>query len=255
VRRGFGSPRVRAFTLIEMMIVVLVAVMLITMSIGFINSLRLLAVQRAASDVMVAASTARQLAMQEDDTALYYGVEVVDQPGGGGAYVAVIQGNGTSAPTILLSDEDRDGDGEMDPVLKLPISNSVIVWRGEQDLRQVQNSQAHLSLAPHRDHTVAWFYRGATGKVHARDSSDPTGLTDYTFSVGLKPETLDWVYGKDYGGAPVPDLAPGETDATDGTYHPGLSLRSPDDRYRYAIAIYPSGVGFSADFSAETEGE
>jgi hypothetical protein len=240
------------------MIVVLVATLLITMSVGsIINSLRLLAVQRTASDVMVAAQTARQLALQENDTDIYYGVEIVDDPSNpDGAYVAVISGDGSSGtgPDVLISDEDRDGDGANDPVCKLPITSSVVIWRGATDLRQVANSQAHLALPCHRNYCVAWFYRGATGKVHARQTTKTDGLTDYSFAVGLKPRSLHWAYGKDYGNEPIPDLAPGETD-TDGTYHPGISLRSPDDHYRFAISIYPNGAGFTSDFSAGTEGD
>jgi type II secretory pathway pseudopilin PulG len=218
------------FSMIEMLFVLIIIIIVSSMGVmNLLVQLRRAAVGTSASDIVVASDLARQLAMYENGTGdTFYGVQVVDDPAEGKAYVAVVSGSKSRIPTTHLTTEGV-------PLYRSELPGSVIIWSGASDLQS-------------RGRRIAWYFRNGVGDVCGLDATTADGLTEYSYSVGM-PRRADYamIYGVDYS-AGQPDVCPGETDAA-GFYHPGLSLRSTDNRYRSMVGVYPNGVAYSIDFS------
>jgi len=129
-----GDGRRRAgFTAIEMLVVVSVLILLTAMSVpGLVGAVRRGRVNEAASAVIGAATTARQLARTSARSSDYFGVVVVadEVP----AYVAVTYGRTADKASILLANRARAEGPDNQPLYKRTLNRNVMIYSGAQPL-------------------------------------------------------------------------------------------------------------------------
>ncbi len=208
------GPR-SAFTAIEMLAVLgAVVVMLGMAGIAVVPAVRKARVDRAAGAVIEVARHARRLAMQRarptDDA--HYGVVIATDPDTGESLVALTRGKPGDGKSSARERIMRLADGK--PVMAHVLPANVRVWLQDQPLAE-------------RDE-IAWYVQYRTGLPLAGEGDE---LSSTAAEVGTVPRKHDRDFDDDSA-----VVAPGDG------FHPGLSLRSADDRIRRSLAIYVSGV-------------
>jgi prepilin-type N-terminal cleavage/methylation domain-containing protein len=209
----------RAFTLIELLLVLTVILILTALSIGhFGQSMRKSAVQEAAQQILRASDLARQLGLQGTGTgATMYGVRL-EATSDGQTSVSVLQSQ--SGRSSLA--EGPDGE----PLLEYRFPSSAVLWEGSRDLSSGSG-------------TLEWWFAPSTGEVVELAG----GATQQRYvGVGTRPVTTEALWGLASNALTSPVIAP--ANALD----PGLSVRTPDNRYRIALGVYPSGLAYSTTY-------
>ncbi len=203
------------FTAIEMLAVLgAVVVMLGMAGIAVVPAVRKARVDRAAGAVVEVARHARRLAMQRTHPAndAHYGVVIATDPDTGETLVALTfghpgDGKGTARERIL-----RNAAGA--PIMAHVLPATVRVWHQDEPLAEREE--------------IAWYVQYRTGLPLAAEG---LGLGSTAAEVGTVPRRHERDFDDDSA-----VVAPGDGE------HPGLSLRSADDRIRRSLAIYVSGI-------------
>ncbi len=207
-----------AFTSIELLVVLMVALVLIGMAVPALVSARHHgSVSDAANAVVRVSSQARQYARTRQPSAAgdYYGLTLACE--NGQAYAALTYGPDATPARIQMQP------GTAKPVSKLLFNRNVVVYAGR--------AYDPAAATPLREGSaVGWLYQYRTGYPIATPSPAAKPV-----NLGVDPE---W---------PVPagpDVPRGQF--PDALRH--ISLRTADGRYRTAIAIYQIGLTNVQDF-------
>ncbi len=225
-RPGTGRA---GFTALEMLVVLGVIIVLSSMAVmAVVPSLRRGRVNDAAGAVIEVSRHARRLAMQRKSTPddAHYGVVIYhDTAGAGTDVVALIHGHPGDKRT---NDRDRimlAADGK--PVSSFRFSPTVSIWQSGVEMREAKKQE------------VSWYYQFRTGMPLGVSGSS---LTTAPINIGTAGRDIAKVWGKLQAESEVKSLSPGT--AAD----PGLSVRSVDNRFRQAIAVYISGIAVTHEF-------
>jgi prepilin-type N-terminal cleavage/methylation domain-containing protein len=227
--RASAWQRVKAFTLIEMLVVLSIVLVLTTLAAGpTVNALRKSSVRKVAASFSDACTTAQLLARRDTSGTTFYGVRMKDSASE--SYITVITKSTSSSTPVELVGSDGQ------PVKRLSIPNSAIVWEGDAPLRSGSE-------------TLEWWYGPGVGNC-VKDPENPHII----YGVGInQPASVgegNAAYGLDANEIPANAevyLAQG----TDGT--PGLHISDINSTFRIAVGVYPSGVAFNLSLNEETE--
>ena len=222
-----NPSRRSGFTLVELLIVLSVILILVSMSIGYFGkAMRRSAVDNAAGMILAASDMARQLAMLDNGTGRHghYGVRITGDGASDGDSVTV---------EVIVSKDGKVGlaPGAPDPedpkknlpLYQMTLPGSVNLWEGGKDLGSTAGS-------------LEWFYEQGSGRLVTLAGDK---IQHRYVSVGLSPLEVDQAWGSTGNTGTSHAIAPASPD------HPGLSVRTPDNRYRVALSIHPNGIGSS----------
>lgn len=211
----------RAFTLIELLLVMTVILILTALSIGhFGSALRKSAVQGAAEQIQRACDLARQLALQDGGrTDRYHGVRL-EATSDGVTTVSVIEQTASGRTSLVYGSDNR-------PLYQYQLPGSAVVWEGDRDLG---NGSSLLE----------WYFLPASGEV----AEVVGGVIRHRYvGVGTRPITTGPMWGLATNVRTSEVIAPASATA------PGLSVRSVDGSYRIAVGVYPSGLAYSTVYN------
>lgn len=216
-----AAPGRRGFTAIELLIVLSIAMLLAAMAApSILTSVRRSKVQQTAAQVLEAANQARRLARATPPATdgRMIGIRITQDGPGTGIQLELVRGTQASDATPMKGPDDQ-------PVLDITLDTSAIIYLADKPL--FEDGQK-----------VTWFYTPQTG-FPMRQTSDASPCT-----VGGRQVTItsQWGIAQPWSSAVVPAVAP------EGSGQPGFSIRSPDDRYRRSILIYPTGLVYEKDF-------
>lgn len=216
-----------AFTLIELLVVLMVVLILVGMTLPwFGKAMRRSAVDGAAANILAASDMARQLAMFDNGTGRHghYGVRISSDGVSEGDTITIEvivsrKGRVELAPGV----PDPDQPHKDLPLYQVSLPSSVNVWLGGTDLGNASG-------------TLEWFYEQGSGKLVTLNGDQ---VQHRFVSVGLSPLEVSKAWGLEGNTGVAHAIAPASPD------HPGLSVRSVDNRYRVALSIHPNGIGSS----------
>jgi prepilin-type N-terminal cleavage/methylation domain-containing protein len=206
----------RAFTLIELLLVLTVILILTALGLGhYGQAMRKSAVQGSADQILRACDTARQLSLQgAGDPDLFYGVRIDATSDGDTSVTVVQQVNGRTGAVA-----GPDGGSLLD----YDFPTAAAVWEGDTDLGNGSGS-------------LEWYFMPGSGEVV--ELAAGRVVARYV-GVGTRPVTTGSMWGLATNAGTSRVIAPSTASA------PGLSVRSPDNRYRIAIGVYPSGLAYT----------
>lgn len=208
------KPR-KAFTAIEILVVLVVALVLIGMAVpALMGALRKGSVNDAANAIMRVSSQARQLARtrQLASAGRYYGIVIVAPADGSSPYAALTHGPTAAEDTILRYNGK--------PVSKLLFNRNVVVYTGRE-----HNSATAVPLTTE----IGWLYQYRTG--YPIVDASPTAVN---VNLGVDPD--------------YPNPTPGINPLAFPLELRHITMATADGRYRTAVAIYQIGLANVQDF-------
>jgi Tfp pilus assembly protein FimT len=222
IRKGVSS--------IELMIVISIATILASIAVpGVMSAVQRGAVNQGLDAVQSLASQAQSLARRSyQDPAspqdYRFGIALVQE--GGEAFAVLLRGQNAN-------DEYLDAGGN--PVRRLPLGHNTVIWSASDP---AGSNQAVLSGR------IAWFYDFGTGRPVAWDSSAAparfreTGIG--TPAAAAQGRDMRFISGGDAASFQTFALQTPAVPASTVCTH--LSLRSRDQRYRFAVTVYQLGL-------------
>ncbi len=218
----------RAFSLIEMLIVLGVMLLLSTLSItGITKSLRVSAVQNALSAIQTASTTSmtQALRLQSVVGQAYPGVLIAmhDERWS----IAPILATAAQASAVDFDKALVDDDGRSSIIA---LSPNVTLWIGDAP---AQNTDR-----------IAWFYEPSTARLVIASGggfSQPGAMVGYTPPALTASDGSKLVFGAPASGGYDVIAAPTST-------NPGLSLRSKDQKTKWSVSVQPSGTLMISEF-------
>lgn len=217
----------RAFTAIELMMVISIMLILSTLTLTGVNrSLRVAAVNNAVSAIRASTATAQELALN------------------------FASGAGVNIPGILIG--QHEGRWAVAPVLADPSSSNVTFDDAIMDddgYPSIFHFSPNVALYDREsmlpnDTMVTWFYAPGSGQLMIAQGSGfspPSAMVGYTPPPLIQGTTVR-VFGAFGGSEDLHVLYP-PSEST-----PGLSLRSRDQRTKRSIIVQPSGAMLIQEF-------